>query len=645
MSIRSKLLISYILLIIFSVSILGFLIADKSKRALLSEVTEKSQRVSELIDNIVRVRNDLLTEKIKSDLRLAKRILENSGNISVDYSQKNPMGAFQIPDLYAGNTKLSFNYNFVDDIKKITGAHSSIFLLEDHKLIRISSNIIHDEKRFVGNYIDSASAIYKKIINNQPYYGQTIIAGKYLTAGYIPLTDKNHKIVGAIALGYDSLNPYLHDTLKQIKIGKSGYVYVMNSDAKLLVHPNNEIKNFSNQSFAKKIVQMKNGSMEYTFNGVHKIATYRYFEPWDWYIVTTANYDDFRASSDSIFDTILQVTFIIVLISSIFAIFISNTLVKPINKLKNYMEIAGNGDLTVYSDINSKDEIGVLSNSFNHMIKENKNLVDKIIKHDSLKTEFFANISHEVKTPLNILFSTTQLFSLYINDTSEELNIKKLNKYINVMKQNCYRLLKLVNNLIDITRLDSGFMELNLKNENIVAVIENITLSTAEYVEGKSRTLLFDTNVEEKIAAVDTEIMERIILNLISNALKFTESGDTIEVTLDVREDFIAISVKDTGIGIPEEKLDKIFQRFKQVDSLLSRRHEGSGIGLSLVKSLVELLDGGIFVKSKLGEGTEFIIDLPLKKIPEEDNQELIDDLAPHTNVEKIQIEFSDIYT
>ena len=166
------------------------------------------------------------------------------------------------------------------------------------------------------------------------------------------------------------------------------------------------------------------------------------------------------------------------------------------------------------------------------MMDENKMLLDEIVKYDKLKTEFIANMSHELKTPLNIIFSTAQLFSLYINKCENLDNVDKLNKYTNTIKQNCYRLLRLVNNLIDITKIDSGFMELNLKNQNIVEVVEEITLSTAEYIQNMSRTIIFDTDIEEKIMAFDEEKIERILLNLISNATKFTNPGDTIEVTI-----------------------------------------------------------------------------------------------------------------
>ena len=334
---------------------------------------------------------------------------------------------------------------------------------------------------------------------------------------------------------------------------------------------------------------------------------------------------------------------IIILLGGIIALFLTNTLVKPINKLKSCMEIAGKGDLTVRCDIDSKDEIGILANSFNNMLAENQRLLEETVQYDKLKTEFIANMSHELRTPLNIIFSTAQLFDVLISK-GENLNTDKIRNYTSSIKQNCYRLLRLVNNLIDMTKIDSGFMKLELRNENIVQVAEEITQSTAEYVQYMSRTIIFDTDEEEKVMAFDAEKLERILLNLISNATKFTNPGDKINVTLYDKDDHVIISVKDTGRGIPEEKLSQLFQRFKQIDPLLNRSHEGSGIGLSIVKALVEMHEGTIEVKSKYEEGTEFIICLPAKVISEKHDMKVKSDSTNQSNVDNINIEFSDIY-
>ncbi|WML35418.1 PocR ligand-binding domain-containing protein [Clostridium sp. OS1-26] len=260
-------------------------------------------------------------------------------------------------------------------------------------------------------------------------------------------------------------------------------------------------------------------------------------------------------------------------------------------------------------------------------------------------TEFFANISHELRTPLNIIFSSLQLIDHWNVGVSDNINSCICKKYTRGMQQNCYRLLRLVNNLIDITKIDAGYLELNMNRCNIVSLVEDITVSVAEYIESKNINLIFDTDIEEKIICCDYDKIERIVLNLLSNATKFTNPGGFILVTLQDKGSSAIISIKDTGIGIEKNKLEIIFERFKQVNKSFTRDHEGSGIGLSLVKHLVELHKGSIKVISEYGQGTEFIIELP-DNLNFEDNCNKIKKLYTneHSKVENIHIEFSDIY-
>ena len=161
-----------------------------------------------------------------------------------------------------------------------------------------------------------------------------------------------------------------------------------------------------------------------------------------------------------------------------------------------------------------------------------------------------------------------------------------LNQYIKSVKKNTYRLLKLTNNLIDMTEIDMGNYKLNLGNYDIVSIVEDTTLSIVEYINSKGMELTFDTDIEEFEITCDLEAIERIILNLLSNAVKYSELGGKIEVKLKKSEDNILVSVIDKGIGIDIEKQAMIFNRFSQVNDVFTKRAEGSGIGLSLVKSL-----------------------------------------------------------
>jgi PAS domain S-box-containing protein len=271
-----------------------------------------------------------------------------------------------------------------------------------------------------------------------------------------------------------------------------------------------------------------------------------------------------------------------------------------------------------------------------------KKLLNAAIEYDKLRTEFFSNMSHEFRTPLNVILSTIQLFEMRMRNgiVKEENNIKR---YVNTVKQNSFRLVRLVNNLIDLTKIEANFYKINLQNYNIIYLVEDITLSVKEYVENKGINLVFDTEVEEKIVACDPDKIERIMLNLLSNAVKFTPQGGTIEVNVKELPKSIIISVRDTGIGIPQDKIRMVFERFQQVDKSLTRNHEGSGIGLSLVKSLVEMHGGNISLNSQIGCGSEFIIELPLTEHFEDDASVI--QHAQEVSVERINIEFSDIYS
>ncbi|MGE5627529.1 MAG: ATP-binding protein [Solirubrobacterales bacterium] len=269
-----------------------------------------------------------------------------------------------------------------------------------------------------------------------------------------------------------------------------------------------------------------------------------------------------------------------------------------------------------------------------------KNEMEKVLK---LQEELFTNIAHELKTPLNMICSTDQLIEFYLKNNMMESNMLKVSKGIDIIKQNCYRLTKLINNIIDLSKIESGYFRLNLSNENIVQIIEDIVQSVSDYIKNSHLNIIFDTNTEEKIIACDVDVIERIILNLISNAIKFTNNQGTIYVKILDKGSTIEISVRDTGIGIEKMHLENIFERFQQVNKSFTRDTEGSGIGLSLVKSSVELHNGRIWVESTPGKGSTFKVELPAVTI--EDSSMVKKSNIMKDKVELVNIEFSDIYS
>ena len=268
---------------------------------------------------------------------------------------------------------------------------------------------------------------------------------------------------------------------------------------------------------------------------------------------------------------------------------------------------------------------------------------NETLEYDSLKTEFFANISHELRTPINIILNSIQLIEFRVRN--DQLTGELIYKYNNTMRQNCFRLIRLINNLIDATKIDAGFYAIDLQNHDIVGLVKLVTFSVSDYVKSKNIELRFDSEAATKMIACDPDKIERIMLNLLSNAIKFSKANGSIQVQIMDKGSIIHIAVRDNGIGIRSENCNRIFERFRQIDKSIKRNREGSGIGLSLVKSFVEMHEGTIKVNSVYGEGSEFIISLPVKVL-DNANCSMEDNPIDYNNgnIEKIHIEFSDIY-
>ena len=279
------------------------------------------------------------------------------------------------------------------------------------------------------------------------------------------------------------------------------------------------------------------------------------------------------------------------------------------------------------------------NNSEIKCISEKKKELEDVIKLESMKVEFLSNMSHEFRTPINIILAITQLLNMHNKSLSDE----KYKEYLNVLKQNSYRLLRLINNIMDITKVNSDSDQLNLVNCNIVSVLEEIVMSTVLYASEKKRNIIFDTDNEEIILACDEDKIERIMLNLISNAIKFSDCDTDIEVKINTNLDLnrVYISIKNYGYNIEFKDREKIFERFYRVDNSLNRKNEGCGIGLFLCRKFIEMHGGEIFLDN-IDNGTQFSFYLPINITEEKINNPII---QKDSLIERCNIEFSDIYS
>lgn len=250
------------------------------------------------------------------------------------------------------------------------------------------------------------------------------------------------------------------------------------------------------------------------------------------------------------------------------------------------------------------------------LFKEATALKDEMIQRQKFKNDYFVNLSHELRTPLNVILATVQLIKL--KNKEESLGKYQVEDYSNTLKNNANHLLKIINDIIDSSKIESGAYKLNIESCEIVSLVEDTVLSLKSYIEENNLELIIDPEIEELQVECDRNEIERCVINLLSNAIKYTHGHGTIEVYIkECDDDKVEISIKDTGVGISKEQQEIIFDRFGQADSVSKKKYRSSGIGLTLVKSIIELHHGTIRVESELQKGSTFIITLPLRQSDE----------------------------
>ena len=275
----------------------------------------------------------------------------------------------------------------------------------------------------------------------------------------------------------------------------------------------------------------------------------------------------------------------------------STKMLKPIKKLTEATKKVASGDFHVELETKREDEIGELTHNFNQMVKD-------LGKIECLQKEFIDTISHEIKTPI----SSIEGFAELLKD--ENLSKEEKEEYIKIIKEESDRLLHLSSNILKLSKLQNQTYIVHKEEFSVAEQIRKI-ISTLE-PKWRQKNLKVQVELIETNFVGDEELIYQVWMNLIDNAIKFSKESGKIEVKMQEEENKIRVEIKDEGEGMEEKEIQKIFQKFYQVDH--SRSEEGSGLGLAIVKRIIELSKGEIKVESKKGKGSKFVIELPLEK-------------------------------
>ena len=321
------------------------------------------------------------------------------------------------------------------------------------------------------------------------------------------------------------------------------------------------------------------------------------------------------------------------------SLLVARSISKPLDELTRGVEIIGKGGLKHRLEVKTKDELGQLAAAFNKMtgnlkkitasrdeldreVAERKQAEEDVRKYaeqlkkantrlqelDRLKSVFLASMSHELRTPLNSIIGFT---GIILQGMSGEVSHEQ-RKQLSMVKNSASHLLSLINDILDISKIEAGKVELSLEEFSLDDLVREVVENFAPTVSEKGLELM--TEMPEGITLTsDRRRMKQVLMNLVSNAVKFTDQG-SVKITAGVTGgDNLEVRVIDMGVGIKKEDMNKLFQPFQQIDISLTKKHEGTGLGLYLTKKLTGLLGGDISAKSEYGKGSEFTFTIPLR--------------------------------
>ncbi|MDK2867903.1 MAG: hypothetical protein PWP51_2254 [Clostridiales bacterium] len=474
--------------------------------------------INDGIYNMIDTQQRVLDQWLPSAAEAFVSKLDALGESRFDYNEMVQVGDYLLPTWYIGDQKITHDYTLVDELIEKEKLPATIFMLVDNKFLRVSTNVRQEDGSRIIDTDITSGPIYEKIINGQVYLGRASVEGIMHATIYMPIFDSNRKLIGAFVLGRRESEYEIINAIQKISIANNGYVMIVDSDANVIIHPDRTGENVMSYDWVQTILKQQNGSIRYTFEGSQKIAYYRYFEPWDWYIVSIGFVDDIQNTPRTMLK-LLIITFVMsILISLLIAYFISKEFFKPINKLVNSLKQMKNGDLSVRFTSYEDEEFKFLSNTFNSLSYTFSLLIGRLIASSNKLKEsskrVLMDLDRSKATLLNLETDIEGLMSYPIKVTMESnviyLNVDRPKEVLTALETLRQKLPKYINgsneDVIEVMNIiDEIERKIDSKRDHVINQVEEMDINNrfnGIYIEIQKLKLLID-NIVNSASSLD----------------------------------------------------------------------------------------------------------------------------------------------
>lgn len=446
-------------------------------------------------------------------------------------------------------------------------------------------------------------SIYSKLIFG---FFITIVAS-FSVAGFVSLRLNDQQIESTVEEDLITTNDYVSKVISNINIENRDDIidlYARSSEMAITCYSINDgYIAYGNKKYnptPEQMVEMfESTNKELTFKHHNEVLAYgtkNMINGQEYYIYVQK---DTSGQKSAIANSAILILGCVFLTGSIVFLVIADIIVKPLTRLTTAIKELSNGNYNVRVDNVGQDEISKLNQGFNQMARQ-------LAKQDETRQKFISDISHEFQTPL----TSIQGFANILKE--EDLPKEQRVKYANIILYNSKRLSSLAKNMLQLTLLDREEIELEISNYSLVNQMNRVISTQENQATEKNIEIVFETPKKDIFIDGDEQRLEQVWTNIISNAIKYTNEGGLITITMKKSSKDIEVSIEDTGIGMSKEVVSHIFERFYREDK--ARNVEGNGLGLAIVKSIVDLHHGKIDILSQVDVGTNFIVKLPIEK-------------------------------